>query len=451
MNTNKLSLKEKISYGLGDTASNLMYAVITTYLTFYYTDVYGIGIAAVGTLMLVVRFIDMLDSPIFGVLIDKTNTRWGKSRPWILWSSIPFSIASVLLFLGPDFSPTGKLIYAYITYIFVSICYSAVNNPISTMLPSLTNDNKERTSANIFRMLGGQTGGLIVNLSLLSLVAFFGGGNQQRGFLYSMILFAIIGLIMFLITFANTRERVQSSSSAKSLKLKDSLKAIKGNKPWFLAIGISVVFYIVYVLRSSAAIYYITYYVEKPEFVSVINSLAMFTILGILLVYPLSNKFSKRVIMISGFTLFIVGQLIIYAGGMNIVVICIGTIIGSIGLGLPTGLLFTLLADTVEYGEWKSGIRAQGLLIASASGIGIKLGSGLGAALPAWILSSGGYVANQNQTDSALNAIVTSFIWLTCILAAVCIVLLLFYKFEKPMEEIIDELEERRQKEQVAV
>lgn len=443
----KLSLKEKVSYGLGDTASNLMYAVITTYLTFYYTDVYGIGIAAVGTLMLVVRFIDMLDSPIFGILIDKTNTRWGKSRPWILWSCFPFAISSVLLFLGPEFSDSGKLVYAYITYILVSICYSAVNNPISTMLPSLSNDNNERTSANIFRMLGGQTGGLIVNLTLLTLVAYFGGGNQQKGFLSTMILFAVVGLVMFLITFKNTNERVQSASSNKSIKLKDSIKAIKGNKPWFLAIAISVIFFITYVLRSSAAIYYLTYYVEKPEIVTLINSLAMFTILGIILIFPLSKLLSKRTIMIIGFILFIVGQLTIYAGGTSTAIIALGTIIGSIGLGFPTGLLFTLMADTVEYGEWKSGVRAQGLLIASASGIGIKLGSGLGAAIPAWILSAGGYVANQTQTASALNAIEISFIWVSCSLAAIGAILMVFYKFEKPFEEIMAELDERRQKE----
>lgn len=151
--------------------------------------------------------------------------------------------------------------------------------------------------------------------------------------------------------------------------------------------------------------------------------------------------------MIVGFLLFIVGQLIIYAGGTSTAIICVGTVIGSIGLGFPTGLLFTLMADTVEYGEWKSGVRAQGLLIASASGIGIKLGSGLGAAIPAWVLSAGGYVANQTQTASALNAIVLSFIGFSCILAAICAVLMFFYKFEKPFEEIMAELEVRRQKE----
>ncbi|MDU5949211.1 MAG: MFS transporter, partial [Paenibacillus macerans] len=150
----KLSLLEKVSYGLGDTASNLIYAVVTTYLTFYFTDVYGIGAAAVGTLLLVARLVDMLDSPIFGIFIDKTHTRWGKSRPWILWSCFPFTIVTILLFMGPELSASGKLAYAYIFYIASNILYTAVNNPLTTLLPSLSSDVQERTVANSFRMFG---------------------------------------------------------------------------------------------------------------------------------------------------------------------------------------------------------------------------------------------------------------------------------------------------------
>jgi glycoside/pentoside/hexuronide:cation symporter, GPH family len=441
----KLSLLEKVSYGLGDTGSNLIYTVITTYLTFYFTDVYGIGAAAVGTLMLVARFVDMIDSPIFGVLIDRTNTRWGKSRPWILWSSIPFTIVSILLFMGPELSASGKLAYAYVFYITANVLYAAVNNPLTTMLPSMSSNVQERTVANVFRMIGGQVGGFIVNLTLLPLVAYFGAGNQQKGFFYAMTLFSVVGLILFFVTFFNTRERVQSISSGdEAIPVKESLKAIKGNRPWIAVLLLGIVFFMLYIMKLSAGMYYITYNIGKPEIISTVNTLVMFSLVGILAVPFLTKKFSKVLLINTGIVINIIGQLIIFIGGDSVPIIITGTIIGSIGMGLPAGLLFTLMADTVDYGEWKSGVRAQGILV-SAAGIGIKLGSGLGGAIPAWLLAAGGYVANQKQTDSTLQMISLSYIWLPIIFSVISILIMAFvYKWEKPHQEIIAELEARR-------
>ncbi|WP_059053695.1 glycoside-pentoside-hexuronide (GPH):cation symporter [Paenibacillus senegalimassiliensis] len=443
--TQKLSLLEKVSYGLGDTASNLIYAVVTTYLTYYFTDVYGIGAAAVGTLLLVARLVDMIDSPIFGILIDKTHTRWGKSRPWILWSCFPFAIVTTLLFMGPELSASGKLAYAYIFYIASNVLYTAVNNPLTTLLPSLSSDVQERTVANTFRMFGGQFGGLLVNLTLLPLVAFFGHGDQQKGFFHTMILFGIVGLIMFLITFFNTRERVQDKSGGKSLSVRESVKAIKGNTPWIAGVLVGVVFFILYVIKLSSGIYYITYNLNKPDIVTTVNTLGSLTLIGIVFVPFLSKKYSKRTLMIIGMAICILGQVIIYLSGQSTAIVLTGTVIGAIGLGLPVGLLFALIADTVDYGEWKSGVRAQGLLASTASGIAIKLGSGLGGAIPAWLLAAGGYVANQTQSASALRMIEISFIWLPILLCVLSILILLFmYKWEKPHHEIVAELELRR-------
>lgn len=443
-NNQKIPLFEKISYGLGDTGSNLIYTVITTYLTFYFTDIYGIGAAAVGTLMLIARLVDMIDSPILGILIDKTNTKWGKSRPWILWSCIPFSIVSILLFMGPELSASGKLAYAYIFYIAANVLYAAVNNPLQTMLPSMTSNIQERTVANTFRMFGGQIGGLIVNLSLLPLVAFLGAGDQQKGFFYTMIAFSLTALVLFLVTFFNTRERVQSVTGNDSIPVREGIKAMKGNLPWIGICLFGITLYTMFIMRLSAAIYYLTYYINKPEIITTVNTLAMSSLLGILAVPFLTKKFSKKALVISGLAVNIIGQLIIYVGGANVTLIIIGTIIGSIGLGLPTGLLFVLKADTVDYGEWKSGVRAPGILM-SASGIANKLGSGLGGAIPVWLLAAGGYMAKQQQTSSALQMIALSYIWLPVILGIVAILIVAFiYKWEKPHEEIMLELEARR-------
>lgn len=440
----KMSMLEKISYALGDTGSNLIYTVLTTYLTFYFTDVYGIGAAAVGTLMLVARLVDMIDSPILGILIDKTNTNWGKSRPWILWSCFPFTIVSILLFMGPELSASGKLAYVYVFYITANVLYAAVNNPLQTMLPSMTNNVQERTVANTFRMFGGQIGGLIVNLTLLPLVAYLGAGNQQTGFFYTMIIFSVVALVLFLITFFNTRERVQSASGYESIPVKESIKAIKGNRPWLGVVLFGITFYTLNIMRLSAGIYYMTYYINKPEIISIVNTLAMSSLLGVLAIPFLTKKFSKKSLIITGLSINIVGHLIIFMGGSNVTLIIIGTIIGAIGLGLPTGLLFVLKADTVDYGEWKSGVRAPGILV-SASGVANKLGSGLGGAIPVWLLAAGGYIANQTQSSATLNMIALSYIWLPMILSVVAILVMIFiYKWEKPHEEIMTELEARR-------
>lgn len=440
----KMSMLEKISYALGDTGSNLIYTVLTTYLTFYFTDVYGIGAAAVGTLMLVARLVDMIDSPILGILIDKTNTKWGKSRPWILWSCFPFTIVSILLFMGPELSASGKLAYVYVFYITANVLYAAVNNPLQTMLPSMTNNVQERTVANTFRMFGGQIGGLIVNLTLLPLVAYLGSGNQQTGFFYTMIIFSVVALVLFLITFFNTRERVQSASGYESIPVKESIKAIKGNRPWLGVVLFGITFYTLNIMRLSAGIYYMTYYINKPEIISIVNTLAMSSLLGVLAIPFLTKKFSKKSLIITGLSINIVGHLIIFMGGSNVTLIIIGTIIGAIGLGLPTGLLFVLKADTVDYGEWKSGVRAPGILV-SASGVANKLGSGLGGAIPVWLLAAGGYIANQTQSSATLNMIALSYIWLPMILSVVAILVMIFiYKWEKPHEEIMTELEARR-------
>ncbi|GJM76046.1 hypothetical protein HMSSN036_82620 [Paenibacillus macerans] len=166
---------------MGDTASNLVFTIVTTYLMFFYTDVYGLNVAAVGTLFLVARLIDALDGPIFGVLIDRTSTKWGKSRPYFLWLSIPFGVVAILTFMTPDLSATGKIVYAYATYIALGILYAGVNIPLSSLLPSLTSNSQERTVVNTYRMVGGQTGAFIVNAAVLPLVAFW-AGQPAAGF-----------------------------------------------------------------------------------------------------------------------------------------------------------------------------------------------------------------------------------------------------------------------------
>lgn len=437
--------KERISYGFSDTASNLVYSMITTYLMFFYTDVFGLSVASVGTLFLVARILDAIDGPIFGILIDRTSTKWGKVRPYFLWFALPFGILAILAFTTPNFSDSGKLIYAYITYILLGICYSAINIPITAILPSLTSDPKERNILVSTRMVLATVGSTIVSIGTLPLVQVFGNGNQQKGFMLTMTLFAVIGIILFLVTFFNVREKVGNTGSDQVVPFKLALKTLKGNTPWFILFFVSFFTFISSIMKSSTTVYYLTYNLNRPDLIGIILALASLNIIAYFLMPLVANKMGKRNVMIYGLILTIIGQFILYfaASTLSVSILIIGTIIGSIGGGFAMGVSFAMNADTVDYGEWKSGIRAQGFLSATPA-IGVKAGMGIGGALSAWILTVGKYVPNQEQIPSALRAIEINFIWAPTILSFISILLLLFYKLDKQEKQMISELNERR-------
>ncbi|MBT2695906.1 MFS transporter [Bacillus sp. ISL-40] len=446
MNNKQVPLKERISYGFGDTASNLVFTMVTTYLMFFYTDVFGLNVAAVGTLFLIARIVDAFDGPIIGVLVDQTSTKWGKSRPYFLWLAIPFGVIAVLTFMTPDLSPSGKVIYAYVTYILLGITYAAINVPLSSLLPSLTSNSQERTVVNAFRMVGGQAGALIVNAAVLPLVAFLGHGNKQHGFLFTMILFSSVAVVLFFITFANTRERVQVNGN-KPIPFKQGVKALKGNHPWWILLFVNVILFISIITAAQSTIYFFTYNLKRVDLIPLLNGLSVLTIAGIIAVPFFAKQLGKRNTLLLGFSIAIIGQIVVYFGSeaLTIPLIVIGRVLSILGLGLVAGLKFAMIADTVDYGEWKSGVRAQGLLMA-ASTFGVKFGMGLGGAIAAWIMSLGGYVANQQQSSSALFAIEFNFVWIPLICYIIGIVAVLFYRLEKEEAKMIQDLEEKHSK-----
>ncbi|WP_088839377.1 MULTISPECIES: MFS transporter [unclassified Listeria] len=444
----KLSVREKVSYGLGDTASNLVFSMITMYLMFYYTDVAGINIAAVGTLMLVARVIDAFDSPIFGILIDKTNTKWGKSRPWFLWLCVPFGIFAVLAFSVPDTGDSSKLIYAYVTYIVLGILYAGINLPLGSLLPSLTTDPQERTVANTCRMMGGQFGALIVAFGGLFLVQLLGGGNAQRGFTLTMVLFASAAILMFLTTFANTRERVNINNGA-AVPFKQSIKALVPNKPWWIITALMFITWTCTSAKMANTVYFLKYNLGNEQIAGIVNGLGTIGILaGLFMVPMISQKMKTRDIVILGSGIAIFGQLILYISSLysSIPIVIIGTIIGSIGSGLPAGIMGVMLSDTIDYGEVKFGVRAQGLL-SSAVAFGVKFGMGIGAAISSLILGMAGYTANQAQAGGALRAIEMNFVWLPAIGFILIILIVFFYKLDDERDAIRMQIEENRQQE----
>ncbi|MBC6297939.1 MFS transporter [Listeria sp. FSL L7-1517] len=434
--------KERISYGLSDTACNLAFQVIATYLMFFYTDVYGLSAAAVGTLFLVARVIDAFDGPLIGIMIDRTHTKWGKSRPFFLWFSIPFGLMCVLTFMTPDFSDGGKLVWAYVTYILVGVFYSCVNLPITSILPSLTNNPKERTILGTIRQFGGTLGQIIVTVFTLPIVAFLGAGDQQKGFFLTILLFSIVAVILLLNTFVNTRERV--ANVQKVVRLKDSIKAIKRNWPWVIMILINFIYWMAMTMKNQTTIYFFKYNLGREDLVPIIMALAFGSLLTLLFTPTVAGKFGKRNTMVIGLILAIIGQVIMGIGAhsLSIAIIIAGVIVNAFGTGFISGLLSVMLADTVDYGEWKNGVRAQGLLT-SASSFGAKFGMGIGGALTAGILASAGYQANQVQTASSLQAIEFNFVWLPIVGFLIASVALFFYRADKQEKTYLVELEER--------
>lgn len=443
-NTNgSVPYRRKISYSLTDTAGNLLYCVISSYLLYFYTDVFGLSIGVAGILLFITRILDAVDAPIWGILIDRTKSKYGQSRPYFLWLCIPFAVFIVLTFTTPDLSTTGKVIYASVTYILAGILYTGISTPITSILPNLTSNSNERVVLNTFRMVGGNVGFFIATTFTLPLVAFFGQGNDQKGFTWTLALFGIVAVIMFLIAFANLRE-TGTIAAAEKVPVKKSFTALKRNWPWVLVVVANLSYWIGLNIRSSTLIYYFEYNLDSKGLVPLINGLTSIQLVSMILIPFLVRKFMKNSIMILGLIMAALGQVVILFAEANLTLIITGWIIAALGSGFACSMPFAMLSDTVDYGQWKNGIRASGFLTAIGSAFCIKAGSGIGAFLPAWVMGSFGYVAGQAQTSSALLGIQISFIWLPAVVFLIGIIPMVIYKkFEKNENVIQKDLELR--------
>lgn len=433
--SSKLSLTNKLAYASTDTAGNLLYCTLTSFILYFYTDVFGISIAAAGTILLVARIIDSFDAPIWGLIIDHTKSKHGKSRPWFLWLAVPFSFFFILTFLSPDLSTTQKVIYAMVTYLVTGIIYTGISTPITSILPNLSSDSNERVQLNSYRMVGGNVGYFVTASFTLPLVAFFGGGNDQRGFAITALAYGIIGLIMFLFAFSKTKE--VEYVPQESLSIKESFTAMKSNWPWVIIVLGNIFYWLGNTVRSSTIIYYAQYNLGEKALASILNGLVLVQVIGVILIPFLVKKISKAQTMILGFVIAAVGQVLIGFAGDNLTMIIGAWIIAALGTGIAVSMPFAMLSDTVDYGEWKNGVRASGLLTAIGSSFCIKMGAGLGAFLPSMIMNHYGYVANATQTVAALGSIKFSFVWLPAICFIIGALIMLAYgKYEKNEESV---------------
>jgi len=438
-------LTTRLSYMSSEVAGQLIFCVISFYLLKFYTDVYGLSAAVAGTILLVARCVDALDAPVWGIIFEKTHSRWGKSRPWFLWLCIPFAVAGVATFVTPGVGPTAKIIYAACTYVICSILYTGINTPVTAILAALTPDSHERVVLTSFRMFGSKLGVLFVNLTVLGLVTRLGHGNDRRGFMLVMPMYAAGTIVLYLLAFRNLRESTPAQRQQNSVK--DSLRALRGNAPWLIIFLSSLFFWIAFIARISSAPYLFQYVLHRPDLTSIANSLDVVSLASILLLPKFCSWISKRSVWAIGLAGSVVAQFVVFAGVRNhsIVTVMTGWVIGFLTSGVAMAMPFSLLSDSVDYGEWKGGVRAAGLLTAIGAAFCLKAGSGLGGALPAWILARFHYVPNVEQTSRSIIGIELSCVWLPAIAYALAVLPVLFYeRYERLEPQIRQELEERR-------
>lgn len=437
--------RQRIGYGSSDFACNLIWQMISLYLLYFYTNVMHLNAAAVSVMFLVTKCVDGVSDLIVGFLIDKTNTRWGKSRPWILFGAIPFGVTAVLAFSVPDIGQTGMLVYAYVSYILLSTSYTIVNIPMASILPALSEDPQERTVLASFRTFFSSIGSTVVSAFALTLVDKFGNGNEALGFRIVMMLFGVVGCLVFFFCFFNTKERVMSQP--ENVSLKANIKCLLNNKPWKLFALNIVWLFGGYVIQASAVIYYFTYVVQNKSLVQIVATITTLVPIVTNICAPFLVKLAtKRNLMIIGNIVNIAGLVIIFFGGVNTPVLIIGAVIAAAGYGLRVSMHFAMQPDPVDYGEWKSGVNTSGTLSAVNGFVG-KVGMAVASSIGAALLAMGGFDSQiAVQTTTAQHYITFMYIWVPVILNAASCITMMFYDLDNIYPQIIKELDERRQK-----
>jgi len=431
---------EKFGYGLGDTASNIVFQVVINFMMYFYTDVFGITAAAAGTLMLAVRGFDAITDPVMGGIADRTHTKWGRYRPWLLWMSVPYGLLAVLTFITPDLSPGAKLVYAYVTYALLMTAYTAINIPYSALGGVITDDPQERASVQSWRFGLAMVGGAIVAAITLPLVDILGQGNEQLGFTLSVVVLALIAIGCFIGCFFLTHERVVEEGDKHKSNVWQDIQALLTNEQWWIIALITLFSLISVAMRGGVTPYYVEYYLQKPGAVTLFVTTQMLAgVAGAIAAGALVKVICKVTIMrlaVVGIGLFhglmwVVPRDSFY---LALVLLCIANFFHM--MFIP--MLFSAVPDTVDYGSMKKG---KGAMAMGFSGqlLSLKFGIAIGGAMIGWVLEWHGYVANTEQTERALTGILWIYSGATVIAAVLMLISLHFYKLKKGWKEIAEQ------------
>lgn len=486
----RLSFVERAGYSVGDAAANFVFYTMVLFQLNFYTDTMGIAAGFAGTLLLVGRLWDAFFDPMMGVIADRTNTRWGKFRPWVLWTALPWGVILVAAYTTPGFSMTGTLIYACVTNILLMTVYSANNTPYSALTGVMTGDVNERTTLSSYRFVAAMLAQFAVGGFTLPLVARFGQGNAAKGWQMTMALWAAVCLVLFLITFLTTRERILPDPKQKTTVRQDFGDLLQ-NGPWIAMFFLTVVHFIFAALRDGTFLYYFRYYIDKDRLFDFLQGLGLATVspgsqgglgynllntfglivdpsrsnvasvgfslfsmsrqavlvVGVVASTFLAVRFGKKAVAIAGFALTaVIVALFILLPANAIGPLFLLEYARALAFGPTIPLLWAMFADVVDYSEWRTGRRATGVVYATLF-FALKTGLSLGGAIAGWLLAFYGYQANVEQTQRALLGIRLTVSIYPAILLAIVVICLLFYKIGKRFNiQIAEELAERRKR-----
>jgi len=442
----KLTIKEKLGYACGDVASNFYWRVFDVFLFIFYTDVFGIPAAAVGTMMLVTRLVDAFSDPLMGALADRTQTKYGKFRPYLLWGILPLAAAGVLTFTVPDLDESGKIVWAYATYIFMMLAYTFINVPYGALLGVVTGNTQERTTLTSFRFIGAFSGGSLVAFLTPELVSYLGNGNETTGWQLTMGLYGVVAAMLFTFSFYSTKERISPPANQKTPVIQD-LKDLTKNKPWIVLFCLALIIMMTISLRGSTGTFYFKYFVERED---LIGSFALAYMLALAVgaaSTPLLTKFLDKKSLLT-LLMLIVAVLSVgfyFVPKDNIELMFTLQILIGLALGPKSPLVFSMYADTADYSQWKTGRRATAMIF-SAAAFAQKLGGAIAGAMIGWILASMGYIANQAQTGASEHGIVLLMTLIPGVIAILAVIVIRFYPLtDKQQQQIQHDLSHKFQ------
>ncbi len=435
---------QRLSYAVGDFGINLYFMSAMTFLLFFYTDVYGLSAAVAGGVFLVARIVDAVTDPVMGFIADHTRSRWGKFRPYVLYGPVPLGLIAVAMFTVPGFGDFGKVVWAYSTYILFGIAYTVVTIPYAAMTAVMTDDYQERTRLTTLRIGCAFAGATVVSVGLLQLVDWFGGGAV--GFQAAMIVFSVVGTAVLWVTFAGTGERITPTHTAHRLSLADGARALVANPPLIVVVLLFTLGMLALTVRLTAAPYYFKYNMGREDLLSLYFGVTLpVMFLGLIAVPWLSRRFGKAGGIRAGAVFAMIGAVGFYfTPPDNIVMVFVWGSVVAIG-GAPIAVLgWAMIPDTVEYAEWRTGVRAAGLTFAEASFFQ-KLAKAVGGAGVAALLAAFGYVSNTAQSETTLAAILWMMSLVPFVIQILLIAVSLAYRLdERAHARIVGELKDRQ-------
>jgi len=436
---NRISMTEKLAYSLGDSASNLYWKTLEFFIVIFYTDVFGLPVAAVGAMLLLTRGAAAAADLAMGSIADRTMTRWGQFRPYLLWGAVPLAVTGVFTFTTPNFDVTGKLWYAYVTCSLLMFAYTALNTPYSALMGVMTPNTVERTSISSIRFVGAFASALFVQCMTLRFVNTFGRGSDARGWQLTMLLYGVLATVLLLICFLCTRERVISSRQ-QAANIKCDLRSLFESRPWLILVSVQLLTLSAFAIQGAATAYYFKYFVKRQDLLGMyLATNGLGYLAAVLITSRLAGLIGKKLLFMTTLGLgSLVVSLFSYMEPNDIRTMFVLQILSSFMLGFKSPLVFAMFADIADHIEWKNCRRTMGLVLGSAI-FSTKLGMAIGGWIFAVILAYCGYVANVEQAGPSLHGIVLSMSWIPSGMLAAATLVIAFYQLDDNFMEKVEE------------